>query len=64
MIFLKKYFCKCYLKKNSRGQKHAKLHMALSRLVSLTISSHRNLDIEANKFYDRANRFYDAARIT
>ena len=35
--------------------------MALSRLVTLSISSLRNLDIEANKFYDRAHRLYDAA---
>ena len=35
--------------------------MALSRLVTFSISSLRNLDIEANKFYDRAHRLYDAA---
>ena len=35
--------------------------MALSHLVTLSISSLRNLDIEANKFYDRAHRLYDAA---
>ena len=39
-------------------------HMALSRLVTLSISSLRNLDIEANKFYDRAHRPYDAAILT
>ena len=33
--------------------KHSGRHMALSPLV--TISSLRNLDIEANKFYDRAH---------
>ena len=38
--------------------------MALSRLVALSISSLRNLDIEANKFYDRAHRLYDAANLT
>ena len=38
--------------------------MALSRLVTLSISSPRNLDIEANKFYDRAHRLYDAAILT
>ena len=38
--------------------------MALSRLVTLSISSLRNLDIEANKFYDKAHRFYDAAILT
>ena len=38
--------------------------MALSRLVSPSISSLRNLDIEANKFYDRAHRIYDAAILT
>ena len=38
--------------------------MALSRLVTLSISSLHNLDIEANKFYDRANRLYDAALLT
>ena len=38
--------------------------MALSRLVTLSISSLPNLDIEANKFYDRAHRLYDAAILT
>ena len=38
--------------------------MALSRLVTLSISSLRNLDTEANKFYDRAHRLYDAALLT
>ena len=36
--------------------KHSGRHMALSRLVTLSISSLRNLDIKANKFYDRAHR--------
>ena len=36
--------------------KHSGRHMALSRLGTLSISSLRNLDIEANKFYDRAHR--------
>ena len=36
----------------------------LSRLVTLSISSFRNLDIEANKLYDRAHRLYDAALLT
>ena len=31
--------------------KHMGRHMALSRLVTLSISSLRDLDIEANKFY-------------
>ena len=44
--------------------KHSGRHMTLSRLVTLSISSLRNLDIEANKFYDRANRLYDAAILT
>ena len=44
--------------------KHSGRHMALSRLVTLSISSLRNLDIEANKFYDRAHRLYDAAILT
>ena len=35
--------------------------MALSRLVTLSLSSLRNLDIEANKFYDRA---YDLPGVT
>ena len=30
-------------------------HMVFSRLVALSISSLHNLDIEANKFYDRAH---------
>ena len=38
--------------------------MALSRLVTLSISSLYNLDIEANKFYDRAHRLNDAAILT
>ena len=38
--------------------------MALSRLVTLSLSSFRNLDIEANTFYDRAYRLYDAALLT
>ena len=38
--------------------------MALSRLVSRSISSLHNLDIGANKFYDRAHRVYDAALLT
>ena len=38
--------------------------MALSRLVTLSISSLRNLVIEANKFYERAHRLYDAALLT
>ena len=41
--------------------KHSGQRMALSRLVTLSISSLRNLDIEANKLYDRAHRLYDAA---
>ena len=35
--------------------KHSGRHMTLSRLVTLPISSLRNLDIEANKFYGRAH---------
>ena len=38
--------------------------MALSRLVTLSTSSLRNLDIETNKFYDRAHRLNDAAPLT
>ena len=38
--------------------------MALSRLVTLSISSLRNLDIEANELYDRAHQLYDAAILT
>ena len=33
--------------------------MALSRLVTISISSLRNVDIEPNKFYDIAHRLYD-----
>ena len=44
--------------------KHSGRHMALSRLVTLSISSLRNLDIDANKFYDRAHRLYNAAILT
>ena len=32
--------------------------------ITLSISSLCNLDIEANKFYDRAHRLYDAAILT
>ena len=38
--------------------------MALSHLVTLSISSLLNFDIEANKFYDRAHRLYDAILLT
>ena len=38
-----------------RGQ-----HSMLSYLNSLPVSVLRRLDTEANKFYDRSNRFYDA----
>ena len=38
--------------------------MTLSRLVTLSISSFCNLDIEVHKFYDRAHRLYDAAILT
>ena len=44
--------------------KHSGLHMALSHLVTLSISSLCNFDIEANKFYDRAHQLYDAALLT
>ena len=44
--------------------KHSGRQMALSRLVTLSISSLCNLDIEANKFYDRAHWLYDAALLT
>ena len=43
---------------------HSGRHMGLSRLVTLSISSLHNLDIEAYKFYDRAHRLYDAAILT
>ena len=38
-------------------------HIALSRLVTLSICSLRNLDIGASKFDDRAHRLHDAAII-
>ena len=44
--------------------KHSGQHIAISRLVTLSITSLRNLDIEANKFYDRAHRLYEAAILT
>ena len=44
--------------------KHSVQHMVLSRLVTLSISSLRNLDIEVNKFYERSHRLYDAAILT
>ena len=39
-------------------------HCMLSYLSSLPISILRSLDTEANKFYDRTNRLYDAALLT
>ena len=39
-------------------------HCMLSYLSSLPISVLRSLDTEANKFYDRTNRLYDAAILT
>ena len=42
---------------------HAR-HCMLSYISSLPISVLRSLDIEANKFYDRTNRLYDAALLT
>ena len=44
--------------------KHSGRHMALSHLVILSISSILNLDTEADTFYDRAHRLYDAALLT
>ena len=38
--------------------------IALFRFITLSISSLRNLDIEAIRFYDRAHRFYDATVLT
>ena len=38
--------------------------MALSRLITLSISSLRNLYIEAYRLYDRAHRHYDAVVLT
>ena len=39
-------------------------HCMLSYLSSLPISVLRSLDTEANNFYDRTNRLYDAALLT
>ena len=36
----------------------------LSKLASLTVSSLRKLDYEANKFYDRKHDLYEAALLT
>ena len=36
----------------------------LSKLASLSISSLRKLDDEANKFYDRKHNLYEAALLT
>ena len=44
--------------------KHSGRHMALSHLVTLSISSLRNLDIGADNLYDKAHRLYDAALLT
>ena len=43
---------------------HSDRHIALSRLVTLSISSLRNLDIEANTFYYRAHLLYNAALLS
>ena len=61
-------------KRKSRVQKFANCtlrdlavhgrHCMLSYLSSLPISVLRSLDTEANKFYDRTNRLYDAALFT
>ena len=39
-------------------------HGLFSFLTSLPISVLRNLELEANKLYDRANKFYKAALLT
>ena len=39
-------------------------HQMLSKLVSLSVSSLRKLDDEANKFYDRKHNLYEAALLT
>ena len=36
----------------------------LSKLASLSVSSLRKLDDEANKFYDRKHNLYEAALLT
>ena len=36
----------------------------LSKLASLSVSSLRKLDYEANKFYDRKHNLYEAALLT
>ena len=43
--------------------KHGR-HGLLSFLSSLSISILRNLELEANKFYNRANKLYKAALLT
>ena len=43
---------------------HSGQHVALSRLVALSISSLCNLDVGASEFHDRAHRLYDAALLT
>ena len=39
-------------------------HQILSKLASLSVSSLRKLDDEANKFYDRKHNLYEAALLT
>ena len=39
-------------------------HQMLSKLASLSVSSLRKLDDEANKFYDRKHDLYEAALLT
>ena len=38
--------------------------MFFFRIITLSISSLHNFDIEPNKFYDRAHRLYDAELLT
>ena len=39
-------------------------HQMLAKLASLSVSSLRKLDDEANKFYDRKHNLYEAALLT
>ena len=43
---------------------HSGRHQMLSKLASLSVSSLRKLDDEANKFYDRKHDLYEAAILT
>ena len=57
-------FINTYLKDLSIALNNHGPHGLLSFLSSLPISVLRNLELKANKLYDRANKLYEAAHLT